>query len=237
MTQEVLMASHRHLRAQLARHHGHIARPNVGILAGILAAKAAEGIRFGPETERKLKKARDLQADADRAKIDYETCIINKLAKKSRNDVYPCSDKKGRLLAFDKKMHKKGKPGKCDKKGLTANCHEKWEKYIKKLDKAAAAALDAQKGAEADGYVAGSQFVDEILYEADPKAFQNLQSAQYEAYVAKTGLEPPSPKAYQEAYVADNPPAEDESGSIMPILLGVAGLGALGFLGYSLFSE
>jgi hypothetical protein len=237
MTQEVLMASHRHLRAHLARHHGHIARPNFNLLDPI--GDALRGIRFGPKTERLAKKANDLQNEAENAGIDYETCYLKKLDDqgKSRNDVYPCSDKKGRLLAFDKRMHKKGKPGKCDKKGLTANCHEKWEKYIKKFDKAAAAAEDARKSAEDDGYVYGGQIIDEILYEANPKAFQDMQAAQYEAYVAKTGLEPPSPRDYQESYTADNPPAEDESGSIMPILLGVAGLGALGFLGYSLFSE
>ena len=240
MAQEVLMASHRHLRAHLGRHHGPAARSAVASrnLGGYRLARTNGKNRDINQAVRDTNTAIEYQSLADQYKTVYEGCIgKKKRAGKKRDDLYPCKKVPGILGGF---MNKKGK-GKCDSHSVfVENCrndYNRWQKYLGLANDYAKES--AKKIADLEGIplTAASQIVDEIMYEADPKAFQSMQQSMYDDYVEKTGLEPPSPKDYQEAFTPDTSGEESTEGSIMPILLGVAGLGALGFLGYSLFSE
>lgn len=224
------MASHRHLRVHLARYNGHTARPRIARLNG----KNKDINDAVADTQ----KATEYMALADSAKAAYEGCIgKKKRAGKKRDDLYPC--KKVPAFILDGFMAKKGN-GKCASESVfVANCRVKyntWQTYLGWANSFAKEASKTVADVEGVSLTAASQMVDEIMYEADPKAFQEMQATMFDAYVAKTGLEPPSPKDYQEAFVPDTP-VEEDSGSLLPILLGVAGVGALGFLGYSLFSD
>lgn len=243
MAQEVLMASHRHLRAQLARHHGPAARSAV-------ASRNLGGYRLARTNGKEKRDIKDATDEASMASYyagladaqlsQYEGClkIKHEVKGKKRGDLYPCKKLPPRV--YNGFMNKKGK-GKCDSHSVfVENCrndYNRWQKYLGLANDYAKEASKKVADLEGIPLTAASQIVDEIMYEADPKAFQSMQQSMYDDYVEKTGLEPPSPKDYQEAFTPDTSGEESTEGSIMPILLGVAGLGALGFLGYSLFSE
>lgn len=240
MAQEVLMASHRHLRAHLAHHHGPASRPAVASLnlGGYRLARINGKNRDINQSVRDTNRAIEYQSLADQFKTAYEGCIAKKKrAGKKRDDLYPCKKVPGILAGF---MNSRGN-GKCDSHSIfVENCrnsYNNWQGYLGIANELAEEAAKSVAAVEGVNLTAARQMVDEIMYEADPKAFQSMQQSMYDDYVEKTGLEPPSPKAYQETFTPDTSGEESTEGSIIPILLGVAGVGALGFLGYSLFSD
>ena len=181
------------------------------------------------------------QSAATKAGMKYESCVKKKVDDGwPRNDIFPCDKLTGLQGAVaGRTMAKKGKPGKCDKKGVTiSNCHVDYNQWEKKIDKAVEKRSIYVDLAAAEGGVSrdfANSVADEILYTADPVGYTKQKQSEYDRYVADTGMDPPTDLAMMD-YVASTV-EEEEAGSIMPILLGVGGVLALGALGWTLFSN
>jgi len=224
-------------RPGYARIHGVWQSPSRGqqkVGTGQIARR-----NYSQKTQNASNQMIDAQNDAQEKLNDYEGCVKRKFDKGwKRNDMFPCRALTGAGSVIHR-MGKKGTPGKCDKEGVTiANCHVDYNQWQKKSAKATEkrqeyAALAAAEDGVPRNY-ANAQ-ADEILYESDPVGYTKQKQSEYDRYVADVGMDPPSDLAMTD-YVASTA-GEEEAGSIVPILLGVAGVGAFGFLAWTMFSD